>query len=78
MANAQMGPINVRFVDKRRGRTQDGVAIAEANNMDTISELRARLQALAAGTYTNAVLDLMTVNDMLFALRTLSADSAGI
>lgn len=78
MANAQMGPINTRFVDKRRGRTQDGATIVEANNMDTISELRARLQVLAAGTYTNAVLDLMTTNDMLFALRTLSADSAGI
>lgn len=78
MADAQMGPINTRFVDKRRGRTQDGVAIAEANNMDTVAELKARLQALKATTYTDAKLAAMTVNDMVYALREESADSAGI
>lgn len=78
MADAQMGPINTRFVDKRRGRTQDGVAIAEVANMNTVAGLKARLQALKATTYTDAKLATMTVNDMVFALRQESGDSAGI
>jgi hypothetical protein len=74
---AQIGPINQRFVDKRRGRTQDGVAIAEANNMDTVAELDARCTALSAA-YTVGRLAQMTVNDKMYALRLLSADVAGV
>lgn len=78
MADAQMGPINTRFPDRRRGRTQDGVAIAEINNMQTIAGLKARLTALSATKYTAARLASMTVNDMTYALRLESGDSAGI
>jgi hypothetical protein len=78
MATAQMGPVNQRFTDKRRGRSHDGQAIAEANNMDTIAELKARLTALKPTSYTAARLTDMTVNDMVYALRVESGDAAGI
>jgi hypothetical protein len=38
-------------------------------NLDSITAMRARLQAISAGTYTNAVLDTMTYNDMTYAIR---------
>lgn len=47
------------------------------NNYTDITKLRARLTALNAGRYTSAFLDVMTKNDMIYALRTLD-DSAGI
>lgn len=78
MADAQMGPIDVGFVDKRRGRTYDGVALSEANNYDTVAELKARLLALSAAKYPASVTAKMSVNDMVYALRVESADSAGI
>lgn len=78
MADAQMGPINTRFVDKRRGRSHDGVVIAEAANMQTVAGLKARLTALKPSSYTAARLASMTVNDMVSALRVESGDAAGI
>src|SRR6478609_4934924 len=65
MADAQMGPVNTSFVDKRRGRTWDGQALAEANNYDTIAELKARLLALDSTSYSAARTAKMTVNDMV-------------
>lgn len=41
----------------------------------TIDEMRARLQAISATTYSDAQLDLMTENDMIYALRL--ADAPG-
>ena len=78
MANAQMGPINERFVDKRRGRSSDGVSLAEAANLTSLPNLRARLTAISGTTFTAARLDQMTVNDMVYALRMHSADAAGV
>lgn len=78
MADAQMGPVNVRFVDKRRGRTQDGVTPAESNNFDEISTLKSRLTTISATKYSTARLATMTVNDMVYALRLETGDSAGI
>ena len=78
MADAQMGPIDVGFVDKRRGRTYDGVTLTEANNYDTIPELKARLTALAPTKYSATQLAKMSTNDLVYALRLESADSAGI
>lgn len=67
------------IVDKRRGRGTSGAhTLAESNNMDSVFELRARLAALNAGYYTSARLDVMTKNDMVYALRVGSTDSAGI
>lgn len=78
MADAQMGPVNHRFVDKRRGRTQDGVALTEAANYGQVSTLKSRLTAISATKYSAARLATMTVNDMVYALRLETADSAGI
>jgi hypothetical protein len=78
MADAQMGPMNVKFVDKRRGRSHDGVAIAEATNMSTIALAKARLTALKPSAYTAARLNNMTSNDLIYALRIEGADAAGI
>jgi hypothetical protein len=78
MANTQTAPIRIDYIDKRRGRDFQNQPVAEFANFSTIATLRARLIALAAGTYTAARLDAMTVNDMEYALRVLSADAAGI
>lgn len=77
MADGQMGPVNIRFVDKRRG-TLDALALTEANNYDQVSTLKSRLAAINATSYTAARLNAMTVNDMVYALRRETADSAGI
>ena len=78
MADAQMGPVNVKFVDKRRGRTQDGAALTEASNYGQVSTLKSRLAAISATKYSAARLATMTVNDMVYALRLETADSGGI
>lgn len=78
MADAQMGPVNTRFVDKRRGRSHDGVALTEAANYGKVSDLKTRLTAISATKYSAARLATMTVNDMVYALRLESGDSAGI
>lgn len=77
MANSQTGAVDFGFVDKRRGRDQ-GTALSEQANYDLVSDLRTRLNALSATAYSTARLDTMTVNDMVYALRVASADSAGI
>lgn len=67
------------YIDKRIGRgTVTTHSAAEAANMDSVFDLRARLTALNSTSYTAARLDAMTKNDMLYALRLASADSAGI
>jgi hypothetical protein len=78
MPDAQMGPVNRRFVDKRRIRTQDSITLSEDANYTSIAGMKARLTALKSTTYTAAKLATMTVNDLVFALRNESADSAGI
>jgi hypothetical protein len=78
MANAQCGNVDQNFIDKRRFRSYDSNTMAEQNNYDYVYELRARLAALSASTFTAARLDAMTVNDMVYALRLHSADAAGV
>jgi hypothetical protein len=78
MANVQTGPVDISFVDKRRGRDWQSPALSDANNYDSITEMRARLQTVAPATFTVARLDLMTVNDMVYAVRVHAVDSAGI
>lgn len=80
-----MADLDVRSIygiqDKRKGRGIDKTAntpLAEVANMKDVNSLRARLTALSATKYTTARLDSMTVNDMIYALRLESADSAGI
>ena len=65
--------------DKRQGRGQTGAhVLSEINNMTTVGNLKTRLQALNAAYYTNARLETMTKNDLQYALRQATGDSAGI
>ena len=67
------------FVDKRVGRGNAATHVAaESANMDSVYDLRARLTALNAAYFTATRLDAMTKNDMVYALRLGSSDSAGI
>lgn len=67
------------YVDKRTGRGLTGAHnAAEVANMTSVSALKARLTAINATSYSAARLATMTENDMLYALRLASADSAGI
>lgn len=78
MANTQVGAVDFGFIDKRRGRDHGSPVPSEQSNYDLVSDLRARLTALEATTFTAARLDAMSVNDMVYALRVRSSDSAGI
>ena len=78
MADAQTGAVDFGFTDKRRGRDQSSPALSEANNYGSVTTLKSRLTALNPTSYTAARLATMTVNDMVYALRLASADSAGI
>lgn len=69
----------VGIVDKRRGRGTTGAhTMTEVNNTTSISALKTRLTAISATKYSAARLASMTKNDMLYALRLETADSAGI
>lgn len=67
------------FVDKRRGRVNSSTSqLAEEANYDNVSAMRTRLTAISAARYPASKLDAMTINDMRYALRLETADSAGI
>lgn len=73
MANTQMGPVNTSFVNSRKAVDNMGGSDTDLTtpvNYTSINALRTRLAA-ANAYYTSDVLDNMTVNDMVFALRTL-------
>lgn len=72
MANTQVGGIDLNFVNARKAIAAPGMTsdLATPANYGSISSLRTRLAA-AQGYYTATVLDSMTVNDMIYALRTL-------
>lgn len=78
MADLQITPLDRGFIDKRRTRDFNAVTLSEDANYDTIAELKARLTALAPASYTTARMNSMTVNDLQYALRIASGDSAGI
>lgn len=63
--------------DKRRTPGQTGTSVATGANYLSVSALRTRLAAANGAYYTNARLDQMTKNDMVYALRTID-DAAGI
>lgn len=67
------------FIDIRSGRgsTSTSNVVTEYNNYATIAAKKARITALAAGSYSAARLATMTENDLDYTLRLLS-DSAGI
>jgi hypothetical protein len=67
------------FTDVRAGRGYTGASgITEQNNYENIADLKARLTAINATSYSAARLAQMTKNDMVYALRLATADAAGI
>lgn len=77
MADHQLGNQPVRFVDKRRTRGAFNT-LTEAANYPSVAAMRTRLAALKPAAYTTANLNAMTVNDLQYALRLETGDSAGI
>jgi len=77
MANFDIGN-RQKVVDKRAGRgtTASPLTTTDTNARD-ITAMRARLTAISATTYTAARLNIMTENDMMYALR-MSDDLAGV
>ncbi len=77
MANFDIGN-RQKVVDKRAGRgtTTSPLTTTDTNARD-ITAMRARLTAISATTYTAARLNIMTENDMMYALR-MSDDLAGV
>lgn len=69
MADA-MTETNLMFVDKRRaeGLQTNPYSSTLTSNTRDIAALRARLAAIS-GYYTATVLDKMTRNDMIYAIR---------
>ena len=79
MANLDINdPLGIQDVRRGRGTTSAAHTLAEIANTTTVGGLRARLAALDAAAFTTARLDTMTENDMLYALRVRTGDSAGI
>lgn len=80
MANQLLPPIDVGFVDSKRASTDANSGTnADANYITNIADvrdvraLRLSLSAFDAITYTSAVLNTMSVNDMVFAWRQTSS-----
>jgi len=61
-------------VDKRRGRGQAASALATPGNYVSLATLEARLLAIGL---TQAKINQMTLNDMIYAVR-VNDDAAGI
>lgn len=72
MADIMVRYPNLAFVNSREAQSDQGGRsnnLANSTNYNSINAMRTRLQAVNAGYYTNALLDTLTVNDMIFALR---------
>lgn len=71
MANTSSGPVPLDFVNANwvPPAGASGSFVSSNNSYASISGLRGRLQAANAAYYTNARLDSLTVNDMVFAVR---------
>ena len=79
MADGQVtGALPVRFSDKRRDARTLALTLSEAANYGSIASMKTRLAALKPSQYTAARMHTMTSNDLQYALRVESADSAGI
>lgn len=79
MADAQTQD-RLRFVDKRwvfNSNTNAFSATFLGGNGADIAKAKARLAAISASTYTPTVLNQMTYNDMVFAIR-IADESAGL
>jgi hypothetical protein len=72
---------NFGFADRRNTTAAQAISSTTATatplNYNDITKLRTRLTAINGARYTSTYLDIMTKNDMVYALRTLD-DAAGI
>jgi hypothetical protein len=74
MPNTQLGQIDVDFVNSLKATATMGGSTSGLNtpvNYSSISALDAALQGLNGAYYTTARLDSLTVNDKVFALRSI-------
>lgn len=71
---------NDGLTDKRvgRGNTTATHILAEKANMDSVADMKTRLAAINGTSYSAARMHSMTKNDLVYAMRVASADSAGI
>lgn len=67
----------IGFVDKRRTQSTINTAISNPTLYSSVDGLRFRLNQALPALYTSTLLNTMTKNDMVYALRTLD-DAAGI
>jgi len=79
MADSEHEFLNTSFVDKRRTLTtpSTGLQLSSAASLVNVSVMRTSLAAANGTYYTTAVLNQMTRNDMIYALRTIN-EAAGI
>lgn len=79
-AQGQIGDLR-GFVDKRRstaaGAINPATVLATIANYTDLNSIEAKLISTGNAAYTQAKLNLMTMNDKIYAVR-LSQDSAGI
>jgi hypothetical protein len=74
MANTDTANV-LGFVDKRK--SGGGLPVTTPANFTSVSAARTRLAAIDGTYYTSARLDQMTLNDMVYAIRT-ADEAAGI
>lgn len=65
------------FVDIRRTQSSTSGVLGTFSNYQDVATLRSRLSTIDAAYYTATMLDSMTKNDMVYAVR-LNDDAAGI
>lgn len=71
MAQIQLGTVvDFNFTNSNHVNDSDG-DVADAVDYTSITTLKATLAAYDAFTYTTVALDAMTVNDMVFAVRSI-------
>lgn len=71
-----LGVMNAKKASRAGSMTHGNAALVYTNGAD-VSTLRTRLKAISSTTYTDVVLDNMTKNDMLYAIR-VKDDAANI
>lgn len=73
MANTMPGSLDgLGFINKRRATNSPGNGsgiVADVRSYATVADLRNYLQTFNAAYYTNALLDRLTANDMIYAVR---------
>lgn len=73
MANKQIGSLDgLGFVNKQRtgnNVSAGGSLVADVRSYATVTDLRNALQTFNATYYTSALLDRLTTNDMVYAVR---------